>query len=63
VVPLLTEQEVAGIWQRLFRGGKYDEETISKADALLEELRPESPLRHRLGTELDELRKLAAQEV
>lgn len=30
---------------------------LEKAEALLDELRPESPLRHRLGEELEELRK------
>jgi hypothetical protein len=34
---------------------------FAKAEQLLEELRPESPLRHRLGTELDELRERAGQ--
>lgn len=33
-------------------------DTFVKAEALLDELRAESPLRHRLGTELDELRLL-----
>ncbi|EMI53904.1 hypothetical protein RSSM_04651 [Rhodopirellula sallentina SM41] len=37
------------------------EETFDKAEELLEtELRDESPLRHRLSVELDELRSLAA---
>ncbi len=39
-----------------------NEETFDKAEELLEdELRPESPLRHRLSVELDELRSLAAK--
>jgi hypothetical protein len=33
-------------------------ETLDKAEELLEELRAESPLRHRLMMELDELRKM-----
>jgi hypothetical protein len=33
-------------------------ENFDKAEALLEELRPESPLRHRLSNELEELRKM-----
>jgi hypothetical protein len=40
----------------------YTDEVFAKAEVLLDELRPESPLRHRLGTELDELRKRASQE-
>ncbi len=35
---------------------------FTKAELLLDELRPESPLRHRLGTELEEVRKKAAQK-
>lgn len=39
-----------------------DEETFDKAEELLEEeLRPESPLRHRLSLELEELRSLATK--
>ncbi len=40
-----------------------NEEIFDKAEELLEEeLRPESPLRHRLSVELDELRSLAAKD-
>jgi hypothetical protein len=35
---------------------------LAKAEHLLDELRPESPLRHRLGMELDELRRRVNQE-
>jgi hypothetical protein len=35
---------------------------LMKAERLLDELRPESPLRHRLGEELDELRRLVDQK-
>ena len=45
----------------MFREGELNEESLNKADELLEELRPESPLRHRLGNELEELRELHAQ--
>jgi hypothetical protein len=55
---LLTENEVARTWQRLFRGGDRSEETFERAETLLEELRPESPLRHRLEAELGELKRL-----
>lgn len=54
---MLTEQEVARVWSRLFGNGEVTDEKITKADNLLDELRPESPLRHRLATELDELRQ------
>ena len=44
----------------LHQGGDLTEETFQKAEALLDNLRPESPLRHRLGMELEELRRLHA---
>ena len=55
---MLTEQEVSRTWRKLFKNGGITEESLNKAEALLDELRPESPLRLRLGNELDELRKL-----
>jgi hypothetical protein len=58
---VLTEQEVVRTWSRLFRG-EVTSQSIVKAETLLDELRPESPLRHRLGTELDELRLLSMRD-
>jgi hypothetical protein len=58
-VSMLTEKEVSKGWQALFKGGEVNDDSLNKAEALLEELRPESPLRHRLGVELEELRKIA----
>jgi hypothetical protein len=55
---LLTENEVSRSWATLFKGGTIEEDAFEKAEALLEELRAESPLRHRLGRELEELRQL-----
>jgi len=60
-VGLLTENEIVRSWRKLFGGGDYDEGTFSTAENLLESLRPESPLRHRLSTELIEIRKLNPQ--
>jgi hypothetical protein len=57
---VVTEQEVVRSWARLFKG-VITSDSIVKAEALLEELRPESPLRHRLSTELNELRLLSTQ--
>jgi hypothetical protein len=57
---VLNEQEVVRTWARLFKG-EITSENLAKAEALLDELRPESPLRHRLGNELDELRLLSMQ--
>jgi hypothetical protein len=59
---LLTEQEISRAWRSLFRGADYTDKSFAKAEELLDELRPESPLRHRLGTELDEMRERANQE-
>jgi len=58
-VALLTEQEVSRSWNRLFAAGtEVTADTFSKAETLLEELRPESPLYHRLQNELVEIREL-----
>jgi hypothetical protein len=54
---LLSEQEITRSWRNLFHHGPCNEETFAKAEVLLEELRPENPLRHRLGAELVELRR------
>ncbi len=59
---MLTEHEISRTWRQLFAGADFTEETFVKAETLLDELRPESPLRHRLGLELDEIRKLKLQE-
>ena len=59
---MLTEREVARSWGRLLKGGNCDHETLAKAELLLEQLRPENPLRHRLTGELNELRKLYLQQ-
>ena len=55
---MLTELEVSRSWQRLFAGGEATKETFAKAEALLDELRSESPLYHRLNAELAEIRKM-----
>ena len=59
---MLTEQEVSRSWRKLFRGGEFNDDTFARAEILLEELRPESPLRHRLATELDEIREMNLQK-
>jgi hypothetical protein len=59
---LLTEHQIARSWQKLFAKHELTEETVAKAEALLEGLRPESPLRHRLSSELEELRKRKLQK-
>jgi len=59
---MLTEQEVSRSWRKLFRGGEFNDDTFARAEILLAELRPESPLRHRLATELDEIREMNLQK-
>ncbi|HVA48318.1 MAG TPA: hypothetical protein VNH11_18270 [Pirellulales bacterium] len=55
---MLTEQEVSRSWRKLFVKTEITADTFVRAEALLDELRCESPLRHRLGNELEELRQL-----
>ena len=59
---MLTENEIQRTWRALFRDQAISEETFTRAEALLEELRPESPLRHRLDGELSELRKIQSKK-
>ncbi len=58
---MLTERAVETTWNRLFAGGESSESLFQRAEALIEELRLESPLRLRLTNELDELRSLHAK--
>ena len=59
---LLTEATVEEMFRKMMGDPNRTEETFEKAEDLIEEeLRPESPLRHRLSVELDELRSLAAK--
>ena len=61
-IPLLTESTVETMFRSLMNDPNRDEETFDKAEELLEdELRPESPLRHRLSVELEELRSIATK--
>ncbi len=59
---MLTENEIQRTWRALFRDQEINEETFTRAEALLDELRPESPLRHRLDGELVELRKMKTKK-
>ncbi len=50
------------MFRELMNTSERTEEVFEKAEELLEvELRPESPLRHRLNVELEELRSLATK--
>ncbi len=59
---LLTEAEVQRSFRRLFATPGVGPEVLEKAEALLDELRPESPLRHRLEMELEEIRNIQASK-
>ena len=50
---MLTESQVQFSFRKLFQSGTVDPETLEQAEGLLDELRPESPLRHRLSEELE----------
>lgn len=56
---MLTELEVSRSWRKLFTKPVFNDELFDRAEALLDEIRPESPLRHRLQRELDEFRTMA----
>lgn len=55
---MLTEDQVQRSFRKLFQSTEITEESIEKADALIDQLRLESPLRHRLSEELEEIRKM-----
>ena len=55
---MLTESEVQQSYRQLVYRNDLDVAAIDKAEDLLDQLRPESPLRIRLWKELQELRKL-----
>jgi hypothetical protein len=60
---LLTESEVQRTFAQLFKTpDKVQADTFDRAEELLDELRLESPLRHRLSLELEELRNLYAMK-
>lgn len=56
---MLTEAEVQRSFRKLFLPDReVATDAFDKAEALLDELRPESPLRHRLEGEIQELRHI-----
>jgi len=58
---LLTEATVEKSFRKLINENEHNDVTLDRAEELLDELRPESPLRHRLGCEIEELRSLATK--
>jgi hypothetical protein len=47
----------------VFKTGKIELASFDRAEQLLDELRPESPLRHRLTLELEELRTIHTRKL
>lgn len=59
---MLTEATVERMFREIISTAENTEDKFEQAEELLEtELRDESPLRHRLTVELDELRSIAAK--
>lgn len=60
---LLTEATVEKMFRQLIKDSQNEEAVLDKAEELIEEeLRPESPLRHRLSMEIEELRASVAKK-
>ena len=59
---MLTESEVQRSYRKLMKGKEITPEILERAEDLIDQLRPESPLRHRLYSEVDELRELCHAE-
>lgn len=58
---MLSESSVEKSFRKLTSSPERTEDDLDRAEELLDELRAESPLRHRLSVELDELRSLASK--
>lgn len=56
---MLTEAEVERSFRKLLKNEPFSQEVFDRGEELLEQLRPESPLRHRLASELEELRDIS----
>jgi hypothetical protein len=58
----LNERDATTQWRKLFDGQKITGAALTKAEALLDSMNPESPLRMRLATELQEIRQLGQKK-
>jgi len=56
----VTEAQVQRSFRDLFRRPERTPDMFERAEEMIDQLRPESPLRFRLLDELEELRELAA---
>ena len=52
---MLSERDVTTKWRQLFHEQGISDASLAKAKSLLNSLTPESPLRLRLATELEEI--------
>jgi hypothetical protein len=59
---MLTEHDVLMLWRQLFNDHEINDTTMTQAEELLDNLRPESPLRNRLARELDDIQKLGEKK-
>jgi hypothetical protein len=57
---MINEGQVTLLWQKMFSQQAITTENLDRAEQLLGELRPESPLRFRLEKELAEISKIHA---
>jgi len=57
-ISVLNDRDATIRWSKLFRGQDITTLTLEKAESLLDELSPESPVRHRFAMELEELQRL-----
>lgn len=55
---ILSERDAQRQWQQLFRGQPITALTLDEACIIVDGLPNESPVRHRLSAELDEVRRL-----
>ena len=55
---MLDERDATRLWRQIFRGRAITSATLTEAELLLNKLSPESPLRQRFSTELEEIRSL-----
>lgn len=59
---MVNEGQVTLLWQRLFDVQQITPELLQRGDELIDQLRPESPLRFRLQRELNEMRQLQQRQ-
>ena len=55
---MLEESDANRLWKQLFRSKTVTTETLREAEAVVNQIKPESPLRLRFATELEEIRSL-----